>query len=107
MQSIFPLYAMLNLAECLLLGLGLLVVAGIVLFFFRPALLVRIPLWLIAHTLYKARVRGVENIPATGPALLVCNHVSYFDWLFLTVAQPRVIRFVIFAGWTRMFGLRH
>ncbi len=93
--------------EVLLSVLGLLLIGALTLFWLNPFLLVRIPLWVIAHTVYRLRVRGAENIPATGPALLVCNHVSYFDWLFLTIAQKRVIRFVIFAGWTRKFGLRH
>ena len=73
---------------------------------FRPILLVRIPLWIIAHTIYRLRVAGAENIPKTGPALLVCNHVTHWDWLFLTIAQRRVIRFVIFAGWTKKPVLR-
>jgi acyl-[acyl-carrier-protein]-phospholipid O-acyltransferase/long-chain-fatty-acid--[acyl-carrier-protein] ligase len=91
----------------LLYGLAALVVAAVVLFWFKPALLVRIPVWIICHTIYRLRVLGRESIPATGPVLLVCNHVSYFDWLFLQASQPRFIHFVIFAGWTRKFGLRH
>src|SRR5947209_8911532 len=93
--------------EILLSGLALLLIGSLILFWLNPFLLVRIPLWIISHTVYRLRVRGTENIPPTGPALLVCNHVSYFDWLFLTIAQKRVIRFVIFAGWTKKFGLRH
>ena len=43
---------------------------------FHYTLLVRLPLWILRHTLYRLRVYGAENIPATGPALLVCNHVG-------------------------------
>jgi acyl-[acyl-carrier-protein]-phospholipid O-acyltransferase/long-chain-fatty-acid--[acyl-carrier-protein] ligase len=101
------LFEAFGFVEILLIVLGLLLLGALVLFWLNPFLLVRIFLWIIAHTVYRLRVRGTENIPATGPALLVCNHVSYFDWLFLTIAQKRVIRFVIFAGWTKRFGLRH
>jgi acyl-[acyl-carrier-protein]-phospholipid O-acyltransferase/long-chain-fatty-acid--[acyl-carrier-protein] ligase len=93
--------------QTVLLAIGLAVTALLVLFWFRPVLLVRIPVWLLTHTIYRIRVMGADHVPATGPALLVCNHVSYFDWLFLLAAQKRFIHFVIFAGWTRRFGLRH
>ncbi len=63
--------------------------------------------WILTRLIYRIRVHGRENLPATGGALLVCNHVSYVDWLLLMVAQRRYIRFVIFAAWTRHWGLRH
>jgi acyl-[acyl-carrier-protein]-phospholipid O-acyltransferase/long-chain-fatty-acid--[acyl-carrier-protein] ligase len=72
-----------------------------------PASLYRPLIWLIAHTIYRVRVLGAENVPAKGPALLVCNHVSYVDWLLLLAAQRRFIRFVIFAAWTKQWGIRH
>jgi len=85
----------------------LVLVGLILLFWWKPILLVRIPVWILTHTIYRLKVIGRENIPATGPALLVCNHVSHFDWLFLLAGQRRFIHFVIFAGWTKKFGLRH
>src|SRR5262249_4485111 len=85
----------------------LFVAALILLFWWKPILLARIPVWFISHTLYRVRVVGRENVPKKGAALLVCNHVSYLDFVFLLAAQRRFIRFVIFAAWTRTFGLRH
>jgi acyl-[acyl-carrier-protein]-phospholipid O-acyltransferase/long-chain-fatty-acid--[acyl-carrier-protein] ligase len=87
----------------LLIGLAL----AAVVFLLRRALLVRLPLWVLTHSIYRLRVYGAENIPATGGALIVCNHVSYVDWLLLMAAHRRFIHFVIFAGWTRIYGLRH
>ncbi len=72
-----------------------------------PLLPFRIFLWLVMKLLYRVRVHGLENVPKDGGAILVCNHVSYLDWLFVFYAQPRFIRFVIFAAWTRYYGLRH
>lgn len=72
-----------------------------------PLVPLRMFLWLVTRTIYRVRIAGVENIPANGPALLVCNHVTYIDWLLLLAAQKRFIRFVIFAGWARRWGLRH
>jgi acyl-[acyl-carrier-protein]-phospholipid O-acyltransferase/long-chain-fatty-acid--[acyl-carrier-protein] ligase len=77
------------------------------LFVWKPLVPCRWLVWLITHTIYRIRVYGRENIPATGPALLVCNHVSYIDWMFLGAVQPRFIRFLVFAGWTKKWGLRH
>src|SRR3954454_15587313 len=42
-------------------------------------------------------VEGAENIPATGGAVLACNHVSYLDFIFCGLgAQPagRLVRFM-------------
>ena len=63
--------------------------------------------WLLAKLLYRLRIFGLEHLPATGPAPIVSNHVSYVDWLFLMAASPRPIRFVVarnffskpFVGW--------
>jgi acyl-[acyl-carrier-protein]-phospholipid O-acyltransferase/long-chain-fatty-acid--[acyl-carrier-protein] ligase len=88
-----------------LVGVG--VLGLLLLLWRRPGVLLWWPFWVLSHTVYRIRVIGRENIPATGPALIVCNHVSYLDWLFLAVSQKRHIRFVIFAGWTRRWVLRH
>jgi acyl-[acyl-carrier-protein]-phospholipid O-acyltransferase/long-chain-fatty-acid--[acyl-carrier-protein] ligase len=101
------LLADLETGDVILYALIALALGLVILLWLRPVLLVRIPVWILCHTFYRVRVLGRENIPAKGPALLVCNHVSYFDWLFLLAAQPRYVHFVIFAGWTRIFGLRH
>ncbi|MBR5888104.1 MAG: MFS transporter [Akkermansia sp.] len=44
---------------------------------------------------YRPRVIGIERIPPVGGALIVCNHVTYADALFLTMVCPRPIRFVV------------
>ncbi len=36
-----------------------------------------------------------DRIPEDGPAVLVCNHVSYVDALVIAAASPRPIRFVM------------
>jgi acyl-[acyl-carrier-protein]-phospholipid O-acyltransferase/long-chain-fatty-acid--[acyl-carrier-protein] ligase len=86
---------------------GLVLVAFLYLCWFHPLLPLRWLVWLITHTIYRIRVYGRKNIPATGPALLVCNHISYIDWVFLVAVQRRFIRFVIFSGWSKKWGLRH
>src|SRR5436309_15982480 len=99
-------FSQLSTGAIILWALLLLFVALVILFVIKPILLVRSFLWVFRHTFYKMRVFGREHIPAKGAALLVCNHVSYLDFIFLLAAQRRFIHFVIFAGWTRIWGLR-
>ena len=72
---------------------------------FWYALFVRL-LWVLCRTIYRLRVHGVENIPPTGPALLVANHVSYIDPLLILAGQKRKIRFFMFARRARLPFLR-
>ncbi len=78
-----------------------------------PYWLLRWFLWLLTHTVYRLRVDGRENIPATGGALFVCNHLSFIDGMLLTAATHRRVRFVMYKGiydhpvvnpWAKMTG---
>src|SRR5690606_31575661 len=62
-----------------------------------PEFLMRFLSWVLVRTLYRLRVRGVEeHVPDEGPAVLVCNHVSYVDALVLSAAIPRPVRWVMY-----------
>jgi 1-acyl-sn-glycerol-3-phosphate acyltransferase len=60
-----------------------------------PEFLMRFICWLLVHSVYRLEKRGLENIPEEGPAVLVCNHVSFVDPLVILAASPRPIRFVM------------
>lgn len=60
-----------------------------------PEFLMRFLCWLLIHSVYRLDKRGLENIPEAGPAVLVCNHVSFVDPLVILAASPRPIRFVM------------
>ncbi len=66
-----------------------------------PGLVLRPFFWIVTRTIYRIHVTGRENVPATGPALLLSNHVTFIDWLLVWRATPRKLRFVAFAGWTK------
>ncbi len=85
---------------------ALLLAAFIAVCWLRPYWLLRVFLWFVTHSIYWSRVLGRSNVPAKGAALLVCNHVSYVDWLLLMASQRRFIRFVVWAGFTKTWGLR-
>ena len=61
-----------------------------------PDSLLRFVLWLATHTVYRIRVEGRENIPETGGALFVANHMSFVDALLLMASTDRPIRFLMF-----------
>jgi acyl-[acyl-carrier-protein]-phospholipid O-acyltransferase/long-chain-fatty-acid--[acyl-carrier-protein] ligase len=66
----------------------------------------RLFLWGLTHSLYRLHVAGRAHLPRRGPALIVCNSISYLDWVLLLAAQRRRIRFVLFAPWNRRGWLR-
>jgi 1-acyl-sn-glycerol-3-phosphate acyltransferase len=60
-----------------------------------PEYLLRFIEWILTHFVYRFTLRGQQHIPAEGPAILVCNHVSYIDAILLLAASPRPIRFLM------------
>jgi 1-acyl-sn-glycerol-3-phosphate acyltransferase len=60
-----------------------------------PEFLMRFLVWLLIHSVYRLEKSGLENIPDEGPALLVCNHVSFVDALIIAGACRRPVRFVM------------
>jgi 1-acyl-sn-glycerol-3-phosphate acyltransferase len=61
-----------------------------------PEFLMRFLSWILVNTLYRIDTRGLDNIPDDGPALLVCNHVSYMDALIVGGVVRRPARFVMY-----------
>jgi 1-acyl-sn-glycerol-3-phosphate acyltransferase len=78
------------------LAVGLLnaVVAGYI-FLLVPEYLLRFVAWVLSRCVYRFKVRGDEHIPATGAAILACNHVSFVDAVLLMAASPRPIVFLM------------
>ncbi len=52
--------------------------------------------WVLINVVYRIRVTGMENVPTSGPAVVVCNHVSYMDPVILTGSIRRNMRFVMY-----------
>ena len=61
-----------------------------------PEFLMRFLAWIVVNTIYRVRPSGIENIPVKGPAIVVCNHVSYMDPIVLLASVRRPIRFVMY-----------
>jgi 1-acyl-sn-glycerol-3-phosphate acyltransferase len=70
-------------------------VVAIYIYSLVPEFLMRFLAWALISTFYRIRTVGIEHIPAEGPALLVCNHVSFVDAIVIMGESPRPIRFVM------------
>ena len=70
-------------------------VVAIYIYTLVPEFLMRFIVWILIHTVYRLDTKGLENVPDQGPAVIVCNHVSFVDALVITAACRRPIRFVM------------
>jgi 1-acyl-sn-glycerol-3-phosphate acyltransferase len=60
-----------------------------------PEFLMRFIAWLLIHSVYRLEKDGLQAIPDEGPALIVCNHVSFVDPVVILAGCRRPIRFVM------------
>ncbi len=100
-----------NSTSLFLSGTSLLVVGTVVVTAWKaPDAFLRSLVWLLTHTLYRVRVQGSQNVPETGGALLVPNHMSLADACFVMASSRRPIRFIVDRGmyekwWAKPFAL--
>ncbi len=64
--------------------------------------LLRGALLFLMRALFRIEHRGVGNVPADGPLLIVANHVTYFDPFWVAVRVYRRLRFM---AWDRIFSI--
>jgi 1-acyl-sn-glycerol-3-phosphate acyltransferase len=55
---------------------------------------VRLTTSLTAWTFFRARSRGAEKVPSTGPVILAPNHFSFMDHFFVGAFIRRRVRFM-------------
>ena len=70
-------------------------VVAFYIFMLVPEYLLRFVAWMASRFVYRFKVRGDEHLPATGAAILACNHVSFVDAVLLMAASPRPIYFLM------------
>jgi len=70
-------------------------VVAFYIFMLVPEYLLRFVAWVLSRFVYRFDVKGQAHIPTEGPAVLVCNHVSFIDAVLLMAASPRPIRFIM------------
>jgi 1-acyl-sn-glycerol-3-phosphate acyltransferase len=78
----------------LAVGLANAVVAAYI-FLIVPEYLLRFVAFMLTRVIYRFKLVHDERLPVQGPAVLVCNHVSFVDAVLLMAASPRPIRFLM------------
>jgi 1-acyl-sn-glycerol-3-phosphate acyltransferase len=71
-------------------------VVAVYIYTLLPEFMMRFLVWVLVNTIYRLRPSGTDNIPVKGPAVVVCNHVSYMDPLLLSACIRRPMRFVMY-----------
>jgi 1-acyl-sn-glycerol-3-phosphate acyltransferase len=105
MNALFMVVGALGAAGMLAAGLTIPVLfavaaicnAAVALFIYGlvPEFLLRFIIWVLVHSVYRLRVQELDQVPEEGPAVIVCNHVSFVDALVIMAACRRPIRFVM------------
>ncbi|NOX69884.1 MAG: MFS transporter [Gammaproteobacteria bacterium] len=95
-MAITLLYLGLSIPQLFLVLAVLNAIVATYIFSLLPEFLVRFLAWIFVSLLYRIRTTGIENIPHRGPAVLVCNHVSFVDALVLGGCVHRPVRFVMY-----------
>ena len=95
--ALFVLNSGVSIPQFFLVVAFLNALAAIYIYSLLPEFLIRFVAWIVINTLYRIRVYGLEKIPDDGPAVLVCNHVSFVDALIIggSVRRPDQVRNVL------------
>ena len=83
------------------LGGGSLEVGGVFYWFLKW-----VALGPVLRLVFRPQVTGAEHVPASGPAILASNHLSYADWLFMPLTLPRRVTFVAKAEYFNTPGIK-
>lgn len=104
-NAVFMVASSLLLAACLAKGVTLLqlffwlslanFLVAIAAYRKLPEFTLRLFVVLVCKIGYRLKVRGSSRIPQEGACLLVANHVTLVDWLFLASSTDRPARFVM------------
>jgi 1-acyl-sn-glycerol-3-phosphate acyltransferase len=94
--SIIILKSGFSIPELFLFVAALNAVVAIYIYSLLPEFLMRFLAWISINVAYRIRPVGLENIPRDGPAVVVCNHVSFMDPIILGGSVSRPMRFVMY-----------
>ena len=100
--SITLLSAGFSIPQLFLVLAALNVAVAIYIYSLLPEFMMRFLAWILINVVYRIRATGLENVPLKGPAVVVCNHVSYMDPILLTGSIHRPMRFVM---WYKIFQI--
>ena len=96
LYGLFALKAGISIPTLFLIMAVMNAAVAVFIFMLVPEFIMRLLVWLLVHSVYRVRKIGLEEIPDSGPVVLVCNHVSFVDALVLIGSIRRPIRFVMY-----------
>lgn len=67
-----------------------------------PEFMYRFFSWCLTNIIYRFKIHHRDRLPVNGPALMICNHVSWIDWMILASITHRPIRFVMYYTFMRI-----
>jgi 1-acyl-sn-glycerol-3-phosphate acyltransferase len=94
--AVVMLQAGLTIPQLILVVTAMHVAVVVFVFFEVPEFAMRLVVWVITHSLYRVRADGMDQVPSSGAAVVVCNHVSLIDPLIIFAKCRRPIRFVMY-----------
>ncbi len=86
----------LSIPELFLVIAVLNAIVAVYIYTLLPEFLMRFLAWILINLFYRVHTTGIENIPESGPAVVVCNHVSFMDPILLGGSIRRPMRFVMY-----------
>jgi len=60
----------------------------------------------LISTVFRPTIEGAHHVPAEGPVIVVCNHLSFVDSIFLPLAVPRRMSYLAKSDYFTGTGLR-
>ncbi|MCF6745474.1 1-acyl-sn-glycerol-3-phosphate acyltransferase [Blastococcus sp. KM273128] len=60
----------------------------------------------VARLVFRPKVEGIENVPASGAAILASNHLSAADWIFMPLQLKRRVTFLAKAEYFTGTGVK-
>jgi 1-acyl-sn-glycerol-3-phosphate acyltransferase len=60
----------------------------------------------LLRIVFRPKSEGLGHVPASGAAILACNHLSYSDWLFMPLVLRRRVSFVAKAEYFEGTGIK-
>jgi 1-acyl-sn-glycerol-3-phosphate acyltransferase len=60
-----------------------------------PEFVIRFMMWVLSKIMYRVKRYNLDVVPEEGAVILICNHVTFVDTLFIAGSIQRNIRFVM------------
>jgi acyl-[acyl-carrier-protein]-phospholipid O-acyltransferase / long-chain-fatty-acid--[acyl-carrier-protein] ligase len=85
----------LGIGQMLILSAFIVILGTVLAIQTLPAALVRLLFIILTRTCYRLKIRGLEHVPTSGPYVVISNHISIIDALFVMASLDRPVHFIM------------